>query len=163
MPAQPTWFHRLDEILSELRGMEASHLDRLAVQNLFQVRERRARQIMAGLPGLQFGNAFGVERAALIQRLENLAAGDRFQWEVSRRKRLAADLENTRRNLAARQVRIEVPAQDAGVPGLAAGIELRAGELRIEFSNSEDLAAKLFQLSQAMANDWAAFEKAIRP
>ena len=43
MPAQPAWFHRLDEILETLRAMECSHLDRLAVQKLFGVRERRAR------------------------------------------------------------------------------------------------------------------------
>jgi hypothetical protein len=62
--------HRLDEILETLRGMESSHLDRPAVQKLFGVRERRARQIMAGLPGLQVGNASAVARVALIARLE---------------------------------------------------------------------------------------------
>jgi len=28
MPAQPAWFHRLDEILETLQGMESTHLDR---------------------------------------------------------------------------------------------------------------------------------------
>ena len=28
MPAQPAWFHRLDEILSALRSMTSTHLDR---------------------------------------------------------------------------------------------------------------------------------------
>ena len=49
MPAQPAWFHRLDEILSALRFMTSTHLDRAAVERLFRVRQRRARQIMAGL------------------------------------------------------------------------------------------------------------------
>jgi hypothetical protein len=31
MPAQRAWFHRLDEILETLRGMESTHLDRLTV------------------------------------------------------------------------------------------------------------------------------------
>jgi hypothetical protein len=35
--------------------------------------------------------------------------------------------------------------------------------LRIEFYGAEDLAAKLFELSQAMANDWQAFARAERP
>ena len=30
MPAQPAWFHRLDEILSALRSMTSTHLDRAA-------------------------------------------------------------------------------------------------------------------------------------
>ena len=48
MPSQPAWFHRLDEILGALRSMTSTHLDRTAVEKLFRVRQRRARQIMAG-------------------------------------------------------------------------------------------------------------------
>ena len=29
MPSQPAWFHRLDEILADLRAMKSTHLDRL--------------------------------------------------------------------------------------------------------------------------------------
>ena len=43
MPSQPAWFHRLDEILSALRSMTSTHLDRAAVEKLFRVRQRRAR------------------------------------------------------------------------------------------------------------------------
>ena len=86
MPYQPAWFHRLDEILDTLRGMESSHLDRLAVQKLFAVRERRARQIMAGLPGLRAGNASAVLRQALIARLEEMAAGVAFNGRRTLRK-----------------------------------------------------------------------------
>ena len=49
MPSQPAWFHRLDEILGALRSMTSPHLDRAAVEKLFRVRQRRARQIMVGL------------------------------------------------------------------------------------------------------------------
>ena len=48
MPAKLAWFHRLPEILNVLRGMDSSHLDRQAVEQLFGVGERRARQLMAG-------------------------------------------------------------------------------------------------------------------
>src|ERR1035438_672654 len=110
MPAQPAWFHRLDEILETLRGMESSHLDRLAVQKLFGVRERRARQLMAGLPGLRAGNAFAASRLALIARLAEAAAGGLFQWETNRRARVVEELDRTRRHLAARRVRIPAAA-----------------------------------------------------
>ena len=69
MPSQPAWFHRLNEILETLRGMESSHLDRLAVQKLFGVRERRARQLMAGLTGLRAGNA----SAAFLSTSKNVS------------------------------------------------------------------------------------------
>jgi hypothetical protein len=163
VPAQPAWFHRLEEILEELRALQISHLDRLAVQRLFQVRERRARQIMASLPALQVGNAVAVSRQALIARLEHTAAGDRFRWEAARRARLADHLDRARRELAARRVRIPTAAsvRDRSVRELGSGIELRPGELRIQFYGAEDLAAKLFEISQAMANDWQAFARAV--
>ena len=42
--------------------------------------------------------------------------------------------------------------------GLGEGIDLAPGELRVRFNGTAaDLAAKLFELSQAMANDWATF------
>ena len=82
MPAQPTWFHRLDEIVCELRALGTDYLDRQAVERIFGVRERRARQIMGGLPCLPVGNAVAVSRSALIERLEATKVGDRFQWKL---------------------------------------------------------------------------------
>ena len=61
MLAQPAWFQRLDEILADLLAIESTHLDRRAVQKLFRVRQRRARQIMLGL---RVGNAAPVRRTA---------------------------------------------------------------------------------------------------
>ena len=75
MTAQPVCFHRLDEILSALRSMTSTHLDRAAVEKLFRVHQRRSRQIMAGLEGLRVGSAAAVSREALIARLEQTAAG----------------------------------------------------------------------------------------
>ena len=40
-------------------------------------------------------------------------------------------------------------------------IEVRRGELRIRFVSAAGLAAKLFELSQLMANDWDAFSKGL--
>lgn len=159
MPAQPAWFHRLEEILEELRALDASHLDRHAVENLFRVRERRARQLMTGLPGLQVGNAVAVERAALICRLEAIAAGEHFAREVSRRARVAESLEVLRKQSTAQRVRVPAAAdvRERTLRDLAPGIQLRPDELRIKFRSAEDLAAKLFELSQALANDWPAF------
>ena len=97
MPAQPARFHRLDEILSALRSMTSTHLDRAAVEKLFRVRRRRARQIMAGLKGLRAGNAAAVSREALIARLERTAAAGVFQWEGNRRARVVEDLDLARR------------------------------------------------------------------
>ena len=68
VPAQPALFHRLDEIFTALRAMTSAHLDRQAVEKLFGVGQRRARQLMAGLDGIRAGNAAAVSRLALIER-----------------------------------------------------------------------------------------------
>ena len=74
MPSQPAWFHRLDEILADLRSMTSTHLDRAAVEKLFRVRQRRARQIMAGLEGLRVGNAAADVRERRLGDLSGMAA-----------------------------------------------------------------------------------------
>lgn len=51
--------------------------------------------------------------------------------------------------------------EERRVRDLSGDIALKPGELRIEFFGVEDLAAKLFALSQAMANDWRAFSEAV--
>ena len=163
MPAQPAWFHKLDAILTELRTIEPDYLDRQAVERIFGVRERRARQLMVGLPCIQVGNAVAVSRAALIERLETTSADERFQWEIVRRARVVESLETLRKNAAARRVQFPAPpaARDRSLANLPADIDLRPGELRIRFTAPEDLALKLFELSQAMANDWPAIEAAL--
>ena len=125
-PAQPACFHRLDEILTTLRSMTSTHLDRAAVEKLFRVRQRRARQIMAGLEGLRIGNASAVSREALIASLEQTAASGVFQWEGNRRARLVEDLDRLRRQLAARRGRIPAAAdvRERLLEDFSAGIRL---------------------------------------
>ena len=97
MTAQPAWFHRLEEILSALRAMTSTHLDRAAVEKLVRLCQRHTRQIMAGLEGLRVGNAAAVSREALIARLERTAAAGVFQWEGNRRTRVVEALDLARR------------------------------------------------------------------
>jgi len=163
MPAKPFWFHRLDEMVEELKQLQTSFLDRHAVQKLFGVGERRSRQLMTGLPGVRIGNALAVDRLALLAKLQGVAASDECGRERNRKQRLTEDLETVRKLLAARRIQIPT-ASDASsqqLAGLPDGIELKPGELRIKFQGAETLAALLFALSQAMANDWPAFQSAV--
>jgi len=162
MPAQPAWFHRLPEILEHLHVLPDSYLDRLAVEKLFGVRQRRARQLMALLPGVRIGNAFAIERRALMEWLQRTVEGTPFQTETGRRARVAERLESIRRQTAGRRIEISPPppAVTRFSQSLAVGIEIVPGELRIRFRTPEDLAAKLFHLSQAMAADWPGFQDA---
>jgi hypothetical protein len=64
--------------------------------------------------------------------------------------------------MAARRIEISPPSPTVSrfSESLATGIDIVPGELRIHFATPEDLAAKLFQLSQAMAADWPGFQQA---
>jgi hypothetical protein len=75
MPSQPVWFSRLPSILEELRAHDSDYLDRHALERIFGVRERRARQLMVGLSTLRVGNAVAVSRRSLIASLDPLNDG----------------------------------------------------------------------------------------
>ena len=137
MPAQPAWFHQLDSILSELRALKADYLDRRAVERIFDVRERRARQLMAGLPCLQIGNAVAIHRQALLERLENIATSDGVRWEVMRRQRLAVEIEALQKNASARRIRVPFRVGERDLRNLSPGIEPRPREIRIQFDAPE--------------------------
>src|SRR4051794_6861316 len=164
MPAQPSWFPRLSEILTELRALETvPYLDRQAFERLFRVRDRRARVLMSRFRGVQIGNAWAIERHELIQALERIQRGEEFQWEQQRRQRVAAAYEQAKREYPARQVEIPVTRQTQirTLASLPRGIELRPTELRIQFAGLEDLLTKLFELSQAVQNDFEAVQEMI--
>ena len=62
--------------------MDATHLDRQAVETLFGVGERRARQLMAGLAGIRAGNTAAISRRALIEQMREFATSQPCQREV---------------------------------------------------------------------------------
>jgi hypothetical protein len=161
MPAQPTWFPRLPQILAELRALEkAPYIDRQAFERLFGVRDRRARVLMSRFEGTQIGNAWAIDRRRLIGALETIQRGEEFQYEHRRRQRVAAVYEQAKREHPARQVQIPVTRDDLGhtLTSLPSGVELGPGELRIRFSSLEDFLTKLFELGQAVQNDFETFE-----
>ena len=92
-----------------------------------------------------------------------MAKGDRFQSERSRRDRVADFLEAIRKHASARRIRIPVAPDSCYSFSryLIPGVELAPGELRVVFHGAEDLASKLFALSQAMANDWDEFTQLV--
>jgi len=161
MPAKATWLLEVPEILEELGAMKAPFLDRTAVEQLFGVRRRRAIQLMGAFGGgYLVGKTFLISRRQLIASLEAVARGEEFLFESRRRERLVHDLEKTRKEIRGRRVKVQASAEtrEMGVGDLPAGIHLRPGELRIEFFGTEDLLRHLFELSQAIVNDYPRFQ-----
>jgi hypothetical protein len=161
MPAKPTWFHKLDDVLQELRGLSAPYLDRRAVERLLGVGERRARELMMGVPCVQIGNAVAVERSAFIAKLDRVSRSPEWARETVRRERVENILADLRHAARARKVELPSVVQKTSREALQLSpeVHLRPGELTVHFDGAKDLATKLFELSQAMIRDWEYFEK----
>ena len=110
--------------------------------------------------GYQAGKTFLIERGSLLLALKALESGEQFARESARKTRLVEDLERTRLALPGRRVRIQA-SEDAYNRRLAElpGVSLRPGELRIEFHGTEDLLRQMFELAQAIQNDYRRFEE----
>jgi hypothetical protein len=129
------------------------------VERLFGVSRRRAIGLMRSLGAYQAGNTLVVDRAVILERLHALNNDGGTAVERYRKDRLTARLEEVQHNQAARAVRIPVAADVhyRRVPELPAGITLEVGRLVIEFDGVLELLSKLYELSQAAANDYDLF------
>ena len=160
MRMKKTWLLRLSEIREELTAVEVPVIDRAMCERVFGVRRRRALQLMHSFGGWQSGQAYLVDRLALLRQLESVQDGAEFVGEQRRRQRLTETLEQTRRRRAATRVTLPV-ARDANLRtmrDLPAGVHLQPGSLSVEFGQAEDLLAKLFELAQAVGNDFDGFK-----
>ncbi len=161
MPAQPQWLLRLPEIIAELEKLDLPIVDRAVFEKLFEVRRRRAIQLMHHFGGHQIGRTFIIDRQILLGQLRGWKESDNFEHEQTRRTKVIEELDRLRKMSHGEKVRFRVGAEarDTRLADLPAGVHLKPGELRIEFFGTEDLLRNLFELSQAILNDYKKFER----
>ena len=159
MPAQPAWLLRLPAIRAALSALAVPVLDRAMIEEVFVVRRRRAIELMHHFGGYQAGKTFLVDRASLLRQLEVLEAGGEFRQERARRRRLSEDLDRAKASLRAMAVPIPAPENIGDLPN---GAQLRPGELRIAFRDSEDLLRQLLELAMAIQDDYQRFDEMCR-
>jgi hypothetical protein len=140
-------------------------VDRSIIESLFGLRRRQAIELLHRFGGYQAGLTFLVDRRLLIDHLQRLANGEEFQREMRRKERLEDVVDQLRRHRAAVRVKIPVAPDvfDRKLADLPLGVALEAGHLHIDFSGTEDLLSKLFELSQAASNDYDRFRAAAEP
>jgi hypothetical protein len=155
---QPFWLSRLSEILDTARNSEVPFLDRNAVEKLFDVRKRQAIRLMHKIGGYYVGKAFVVGRPAVVTWLKEVGANPRTYWAEAARERLEVSIEQTRaiRDRHRRFI-VSPDAHDRRLEGLPATVHLKPGELKIEFFGAEDLFRQLYELGQAIGNDYERF------
>jgi len=162
MPDQPSWIERVPKILETLESTGAPpFLDRSAVETLFGVRRRQAIQLLHRFGGYQVGKTFLVPRKAVIGFLRDPHRRTAAELEKGRFERVANALREGRQQLDQRRIPIPVAEETLriDIAGLPEGIRLTPGELSVRFEQPVELLQKLFALSQALANDFAAFER----
>lgn len=160
MPAKPMWLLRVPEIIEQVRSMNAPVIDRSVCERVFRVRRRRAIDLMQSIGGYQCGRTFLVNRDNLLCWLEQQLEWDGgFRSEQRRKQRLTSQLDELHRHKAAARVKIPViPANERRrFPELPSGITLTAGTFSVSFTTAEELLARLYAFSQAVADDFESF------
>jgi hypothetical protein len=151
---------RVPEILETLRAIPTPWIDRDGIERAFGLRRRRSIQLLNAFGGFQVGRTFLVDRAAVIGRLEAIAAGEEFHWERRRREKLSDALTEAQRYQRASRVNI-APRPAPVSPALPAGVRLEPGRVVVEFRDVQDLLAKFYAVAQAAARDFQAFQEAV--
>jgi hypothetical protein len=155
MPRKAEWLQYVTSAIEQLHAFPAPVIDRATLEKLLQVHRRDAIRLMHRFGGYQTSRTFLIGRLALLQQLESIARGEPYQNEMKRRQKLQSSLKPRKTILAARDV------WDRKLAELPPGTRFKSGILEIEFQNAEQLLERLFELAQAIHNDYEQFEALI--
>jgi hypothetical protein len=159
MPSPPLWFQHVASALEALGELPFPVVDRAGVEKLLRVSRRTAIRLLHDFGGYQAGKTFLIGREELIAALESVRAGEPFQQEGRRRRRLEDDLDQSRRSLRARHVKLPVAVDPGSGSSLPSGLRIvRSGVLEVEFASAEDLLGRLYELVRIAGQDLEAFD-----
>lgn len=164
MPSKPLWFNRIREIRATLESdFPAPWVDRATISELFAVGKRRAHGLMRIIGVRHIGGAYAVSQQDLLSWLDALERSPEVERELRRQRRVHSIVEEARMHMAARRVSFQVPspAPQPRIASLPPTIALRPGVLRIEFQGTADLLKQLYELGQAVMNDYEGFEQLV--
>ena len=165
VPAKPSWYSNLDEIIRELELLPRPFVDRATLEFLLGVGRRRAQQILAPCITERVGTNGLADRDALIARLRRVAEGDDGHYARQRRRNVAeilAQLQKDRRERP--QLLVEAPDQvlTQKFENLPAGVDLEPGRISLTFDQPRQALEKLLALAMAISNDFESFERQVR-
>ena len=113
---------------------------------------------MHKIGGYRVGKAFVVGQPGVVGWLKKVSAGSDAYWAEAARERLEVSIEEARAVPDRHRKFIVSPdARERKLEGLPGTVHLKPGELRIEFFGAEDLFRQLYELGQAMGNDYDRF------
>jgi hypothetical protein len=147
---------QIPHILKQLERIDTPVIDRAICERLFGVKRRRAIDMMRFFGGYRSGNTVLVDRSVLIQRLREIADSSEFISESKRKEQLTNKLDLLHHASKSSKVKLPVTSQaiTRTADNLPSGMTLIAGSLIVDFVTPEELFAKLYEFSQAAANDF---------
>jgi hypothetical protein len=167
MPDQPTWIHRVPEILAWLESEEPPpFLHRGLIEGVFHLRRRQALRLMEKAGGYQAGRTYLIDRQQLARFLRE-RDGDVVTQAALRKVRLKDKIDESRRQVEAKRLRVRVDP-DVEIPGGAAtlppGIEPVGQDcIQIRFFGAEDLLSKVASLAAFAVNHPVRFRQTFEP
>jgi hypothetical protein len=159
MARKTEWIHRIPAAIHILRASTAPLVDRSDVEQILKVSRRGAVRILHQLGAAELGRNLVIAREQLIARLVAVQSGEEVQFERRRFERLEQNLATAEKDFRARHIVVKTtPAvHDTTMLSLPPSVRLRPGCLEIHFSSCEELLTRLYELSQAVANDYPMF------
>ena len=151
MPRKSEWLQNVTSAIEQLQAFPAPVVDRATLEKLLQIRRRQAIRLMHRFGGFQAGRTYLIDRSSLLQQFEAIAAGKTHQAEIERRQRLIASLKPRK------TIRVANDIWERKLEDLPLGTHIRPGILEIEFTTSDELLGRLFELAQAIHNDYDRF------
>jgi len=167
MPSTPLWIHRLAAALPALETSPHDLLDRRAVEEALGVGKWTAWRIMRQCGATEGpGGALVCRRETLVEHLRHFQEDRRFRPEIARRERVEQYLDGmlqyaTRKHTVIAKASAAEQLLGTRFSQLPPGVDLQPGELRIQFSGSEDFLQKFGAVVYALHNDFEAISEFI--
>ena len=151
MPDNPTYLHKLGEILSEARSPKPiPFFRRRDIEALFGLKKRQAINLMHRIGAVRVSRELAVEQRELVRWLERMRSEPSVAFEQRRHEAVIDRIVELKAETAARVVKIVLPDR-AAVVDLPEGVSLQPGLLTVTFENGQELLERLFLLARVLA------------
>jgi hypothetical protein len=156
VPPKPSWYQKLDRIISEIDALVSPIIDRHVIEQEFGLSRRGALHLMNRSGAIQTaGKILILERKDFLSRLRKIQKSPDLIWEVERRHRLSDELTAARKMRKSRAVVIQKKA-------MPFPMALENGTALIRYDSPEDLLSKLYAVAQFAASEYEEFESLVR-
>jgi hypothetical protein len=151
MPDNPSYIHKLADILAEARSPKPiPFFRRQDIEALFGLKKRQAINLMHRIGAIRVSRELAVDKRDLVAWLKQIMEDPFVAMEQRRHERVIERIVELKAETAARAVKIVLPdpKPDAELPD---GVSLEPGLLTVAFENEQQLLERLFLLARALA------------